>query len=118
MVKVRFAREGCINCGAQFPVQVRRYEDHGYIVYECPRCGATIVQGIVATGGTFAQTHRYPPPELNDISVGDSTDWDTWEMWWTERTHVAAFHGRVVQGERALLDFVEQLTPLSTNDSP
>lgn len=117
MVKVRFPREDCITCGAQFPIEVRRYNDHGYVVYECPRCGANIVQGIVATDGEFAHTQRYPPPELNDIAVGDTTEWDTWEMWWTSRCSVAAFHGRVVKGERALLDFVEQLPSISTNDS-
>lgn len=116
MVKVRYPREDCITCGAQFPVNVRRYDDHGYVVYECPRCADTIVQGIVATGGDFVQTHRYPPPELNDVQVGDSTEWDTWEMWWTERCYVAAFHGRIVKGERALLEYVDHLSSIN-NDS-
>lgn len=111
MGEIRAPNEQCIACGAGLPVATERRRTNDIIVYECKRCGTNIVTGLVSSDGTPAESGpvHVPGSVKNGGSVAASTEWATWEGWWSNIAFVVAIHGRLIAGSKELLSFVEQL---------
>lgn len=103
--------KSCFCCGSQVPSSVRRIERGSSVVYECPECSDTILQGIVADGRSRAMSALRPPDRMPDhaSAMPMRTDFRIWEMWWTDRLHLAMMHGRRIAGNEALADFVSEM---------
>jgi len=108
-MKYRDTNRGCMVCGGQTPRNVEKETRNGYHRYVCPDCGATICQGVVSRDGEPASARISLPPAAQNIVIPDDIAWRCWETWWTERLYVSAMNGRVIDGNRELLDFVEKL---------
>lgn len=101
-----------MNCGAQVPQDVNVRERDDYSEYRCPDCGYTIAERIVATNGNTATSPRRSPIGAREYTVDPDVDWDTWEVWWTNREVAVIIHGVLVNRNNApehILDFISQL---------
>lgn len=109
MVKYRFPNSSCLTCGSQVPAEVTRERNGDYVEYRCASCNATILSGLLAEDGEFANSPARPPGHTRDITVPDRIEWDTWETWWTDRIAIVLIHGRVIHGNSALVEFRDKL---------
>lgn len=109
MASIRHTSTGCIVCSVKKPLKVDLIERGNYRRFVCPECGTTIAEGAIGKHGSTVEGGRIPPSACRGIEVPDSTTWNTWEVWWTDRATACAIHGRTVSGTERLMDFVDKL---------
>lgn len=113
----RIPEKSCLNCGSQVPQTVRKRNVGGRIIYECPKCGSRILQGIISTNGEPANLDSHPPTFVTGTQLPHDITWDTWEAWWTGVSHVTMIHGRVVRGSESMKEFVTAVSNIYANNS-
>lgn len=110
MVKYRNPNDSCLTCGTQIPSRVTRQTENDYVEYRCADCNDIIIRGIVGTDGETARTPHEPPPAAGySVSIRQDIDWSVWERWWTRLFSVTMLHGRPVNGNEQLADFLEKV---------
>lgn len=107
----RDTNKRCFCCGSQLPSDVDCIWRGISVIYECPKCGDTILQGIVADGRDREMSPVRPPDRVPEHvrTIPMQTDFRIWEVWWTDRLYIVMMHGQQIAGNEALREYVEEI---------
>lgn len=98
-----------MNCGATVPMLVELIQDGDYKEFYCPSCDRRILRGGESEDGSLLNIPPYQEPHhFRHVTIPQDSA-SSFEFWWTDLLHVAVINGRVVEGDRQLLEFVEKI---------